>query len=256
MKRIAPVTPPPPGSRGSGRRSETPATTRVAVDRHQAGERVESQDLDEQRGRFEAVEAVDDGRGEEEQVEKVADQVAHVAVVNREGRDRQHRPADRQRPRHQRQGHQPDGPREGMGARNRGDNHGRHQHGQGEEVVDEMGEHGDRRKDLRRAHHLGEQGPVVDQGHRGVENRAREKKPRQKAAEQKQRIRFAAGKARVKDVGEDAGVHREQQQRVEQRPEKAEDRGPVAGIELPAHEHRDQGAVPPQQSLNRHRING
>ncbi len=66
----------------------------------------------------------------------------------------------------------------------------REQHRQGQEVVNEVGHDGDRGKDLRRAHHLGQQRPVVDEGHRGIEHRAGKEQPRQQTAEEKQGIRI------------------------------------------------------------------
>ena len=79
-----------------------------------------------------------------------------------------------------------------------------------------MGKDGDGRKDLGRAHHLGQQRAVVDQRQGSVEHCPGEEQPRQEAAEQEQGIGIGARESRTEYVGKYHRIDGKQKQGIEQ----------------------------------------
>src|SRR5206468_9564088 len=77
--------------------------------------------------------------------------------------------------------------------------------------------------------------------HRRFENGSGKEGPRQDSGEEKQRIR--PNDARRKEEREDDGVDGEQQQRIRERPEKAEDGAAVTRFQIARRERRDELAI-------------
>jgi hypothetical protein len=117
------------------------------------------------------------------------------------------------------------------------------QHRQREQVMNQVGEHGHRRKDLRRAHDLSEQRSVVRQHHGGVEQRSRPEQPRQQSRKEEERIRNCGRHSCRDDEREDYGVDRQQEEGVEQRPQVTEERSAVPCLEVARNQCQHQPAL-------------
>ena len=114
---------------------------------------------------------------------------------------------------------------------------------QREQEVDEVGEHRHDRQQLGRKDGAPDEAGGGHQRGRPLDQRGRQPDPRKEPADQEERVRLGAGGARLEDDAEDEGVDREQQQRLDERPEEAEDRAAIARLELAQGERRQQAAV-------------
>ena len=95
---------------------------------------------------------------------------------------------------------------------------------------------------LRRKHHFLDQPRIADHRRRRLEHRRGEKRPRQNAGEEKQRVRLHVIARRKKDR-EDERVDAEQQKRIRQRPEVSEDRAAIARFQIARGQSGDELAV-------------
>ncbi len=123
------------------------------------------------------------------------------------------------------------------------------QDGQAEEEVDEVAGHGDHGQDLGREEDLLDEVPVDHQDVGRFEQGRREPGPGQDPAEEEQGVKpGGALEGRVPgldDEPEDDGIDDHQEERVEERPEEAENGPPIAGLELPADQVLDEDPVVP-----------
>ena len=115
---------------------------------------------------------------------------------------------------------------------------------QAEEEVHQVGQHRDDRQHLGREQHLLDQVAARDEHVGRFGERRAEPRPRQDAAEEEQPVGPDVLRVlRRHDHGEHERVHQQQQQRVEERPEEAEDRAAVARLEVARHERLDEAPV-------------
>ena len=103
--------------------------------------------------------------------------------------------------------------------------------------------------------HLLDQVAARDDDARGLTERGREPGPRQDAAEEEDEVGLDVGRlAHRQHVGEDEPVGREQQQRVDEAPQEAEQAAAVAGLQLARDQAADEGAEAEQGAdLGEHR---
>src|SRR5204862_5445178 len=107
--------------------------------------------------------------------------------------------------------------------------------------VHEVREHDHDRQRLGRKHHLLDEARVRRDRVRRLQYRRREKRPRQNSGEKKERKQLYS--LRRKELCENERVDREQQQRIGQRPEIAEERAAIAGFQIARGQRRDELAV-------------
>jgi hypothetical protein len=101
-----------------------------------------------------------------------------------------------------------------------------------------MRHHHDQRQRLSRKHHLLDQSRVRGNRIRRLQDRRRKERPRQNPGEEKQRIR-------TDDIGrkedrERQRVDAEEQERIGERPEEAEDRAAIAGFQIARRQRGDE----------------
>ena len=115
---------------------------------------------------------------------------------------------------------------------------------QREQQVHEVGEHRHDRQELGREDGAPDEAGGGHQRGRPFDQRGRQPDPRKEPADQEEGVRLGPGGARLEDDAEDEGVDREQQQRLDERPEEAEDRPAIARLQLTQGERGQQSAVP------------
>ena len=247
--KTAPPAARPPGPRPPSRASPSPRTgpeeeERVVEAVEEAREGVQAERpapaLRHGLGR------VEHRRHEERERQEVADDVAHVAEVDGERRDREGGPEDRESEQgedeRELEHRRPDAnapPRRGEDDRG-GEHRQREERG-----APGARRHGGRGKDLgRRPSSCAAAGRWRGSVSAASISADGDEAPQQHAAEEKERVRPHVGAGR-EDETEHGRVHEQQQQRVQERPEKPERAAAVARRELAAHERRDERAVRP-----------
>ena len=169
----------------------------------------------------------------------VAENVLQVSEVHGEGRENQ-RETEREQELHQQRDRKP---RQLRQLDRRVEiNEERYQDRQAQEKMHEVREHRHDRQNLGREHHFLDEIASRDQDARRFQQRRRKPRPRQKPAEKEQRVVVDLA-GRGHHVGEHERVDQQQQQRVDERPEKAENRASVPGLQFSGDQALDEPAI-------------
>ena len=122
------------------------------------------------------------------------------------------------------------------------------QHREGQEVLDTLGQHHAQDPQLARQVGRPDELGLLDERARRVGQAAREPLPAEQADDEEEEVRLVADVTALEDVDEDEVVDQRHQQRVEDRPEVAEDAAGVADSQV-AHDEGRQHAAPGHDGL-------
>ena len=122
--------------------------------------------------------------------------------------------------------------------------HKEEQYGQGQEKVEEVGDHADRGKNFGRKKHLLQKASAAHQDHRPFENRGLEETPGENSAGEEEKIRLHfRGSLPGQHVGEHHAVGQQMEQGIDEAPDEAENAPAVAGLELTRDKALDERPV-------------
>ena len=182
---------------------------------------------------------IEHGGGEKPQVHEMREEALHVAEVHGQGGDEE-REAEGEHELHEKgQGQeQGGGPELAVGDEKA------EEHGQAQQELHHVGEHGDHGQDLRGEEDLLDEVAPGDDHAGRLQERRGEPAPGQDPAEEKEGVGLHGGQvAPGQDDGEDHDVDEQHEERVHEAPEEPEHAAPVAGLELARDQALDEEAI-------------